>query len=213
VATYRLHCRSRSGNAYKVAFYLAASGLDWEPVLVTPAEGQSPEWRAKVNAMGEVPVLETGGRYLSQSGAILMELARTTGHFAPRNDAEWSEALRWILWDNHKFTNHSAAYRFARSFAPAAPSPDVLAYLQALSNLNFGVLDKVLAGRPYVLGDTPTIADFSLAGYIYYPASEWGYDWRPAHPGVAAWADRLATLPGWRPPYDLMPGGVAVPLR
>jgi glutathione S-transferase len=213
MAQYRLHCRSRSGNSYKVAFYLNAAGLDWEPVMVTPAEGQSPEWRAKVNAMGEIPVLETNGRFLSQSGAILIELARSTGKFAPAEEAGWSEALRWILWDNHKFTNHWATYRFVRSYAPKEPSPDVLAYLKGHSDQNFAVLDKVLSGRPFVLGDRPTIADFSLAGYVYYPATEWGYTWRGDYPAVAGWADRLAALPGWKPPYELLPGGIAAPLR
>lgn len=213
MAIYRLHGRSRSGNTYKVAFYLNAAGLDWEPVLVTPADNQSPEWRARYNQMGEVPVLELRGRMLSQSGAILMELARETGKFAPDGDAGWSEALRWLLWDNHKFTNHWSTYRFVRSFSPKEPSPDVLAYLKGHIDQNFAVLERSLADRPFVLGATPTVADFSLTGYIYYPPEEWGYEWRPSYPGIAGWADRMAALPGWKPPYELLPGGAAKPLR
>jgi len=213
MSTYRLHCRSRSGNSYKVAFYLSAAGLPWEPVLVTPADNQSAAWRQGVNAMGEIPVLEADGRFLSQSGAILIELARKTGHFAPADETQWSEALRWILWDNHKFTNHWATYRFVKSFSPKEPAPGVLDYLKAHSDQNFAVLDRTLAGSPYVLGDTPSIVDFSLAGYVYYPDSEWGYGWRDGHPHIAAWADRLAALPGWKGPYEMMPGGIAKPVR
>src|SRR3954465_6017247 len=85
MARYRLHCIGASGNSYKVALYLNCAGLDWEPVGVdyTGRETHDPRWRATVNDMGEVPVLEVTGEYLSQSGMILTWLAETTGRFAP----------------------------------------------------------------------------------------------------------------------------------
>ena len=81
------------------------SCLDWEPVGIDFAGGEQRDasWRAGVNEMGEVPVLEVDGKRMSQSGAVLMWLAETTGHFAPADDQR-HEALRWILFDNHKFT-------------------------------------------------------------------------------------------------------------
>jgi glutathione S-transferase len=35
---------------------------------------------------------------------------------------------------------------------------------------------------------------------------ETGYDLKVSHPNVAAWLDRIAALPGWKAPYDLLPG-------
>ena len=86
MSRYRLHCVGASGNSYKVALYLSCAGLDWEPVGVDFAGGatRNPDWRAEFNAMGEVPVLDVAGKRLSQSGAILLWLADTTGKFAPR---------------------------------------------------------------------------------------------------------------------------------
>jgi glutathione S-transferase len=77
VAQYKLHCVGGSGNAYKLALYLNCAGLDWEPVGVDFAGGQTRDasWRADTNAMGEDPVLEVDGRRMSQSGAILIWLA------------------------------------------------------------------------------------------------------------------------------------------
>src|ERR1700709_2368825 len=100
MARYRLHCVGASGNSYKVALYLNCAGLDWEPVGVDFAGGQTQDarWRAMTNEMGEVPVLETGGKRLSQSGAILTWLADTVGQFAPQGDAQRFEAQRWILF-------------------------------------------------------------------------------------------------------------------
>ena len=71
MSTYRLHSFCPSGNAYKVALYLNCAGLAWEGVEVDFFGGQNrkPDWRDDVNAMGEVPVLETDGKRLTQSGA------------------------------------------------------------------------------------------------------------------------------------------------
>jgi glutathione S-transferase len=57
-----------------------------------------------------------------------------------------------------------------------------------------------------MLGERPTIADISLAGYLYYPAEEFGFDIPGTHPSIAKWLDRVKALPGWKHPYELMPG-------
>jgi glutathione S-transferase len=120
MAHYKLHCNGGSGNSYKLALYLNCAGLDWQPIGVDFAGGQTrdPGWRAGTNVMGEVPVLEVDGQRMSQSGAILIWLAETTGKFAPIGADERFQALRWILFDNHKFTNNYAMHRFQHSLTP-----------------------------------------------------------------------------------------------
>ena len=59
---------------------------------------------------------------------------------------------------------------------------------------------------PFLLGGQPTIADISLAGYLYYPAEEFGFDIGAQHKNIGAWRERIRALPGWAHPYDLMPG-------
>ena len=56
-----------------------------------------------------------------------------------------------------------------------------------------------------MVGDHLTIADLSLAGYVYY-ADEYGIDWAADYPPIHAWAERIKAMPGWKHPYDLMPG-------
>ena len=213
MAQYRLHCIGASGNSYKVALYLNCAGLDWEAVGVDFAGGQTRDanWRADTNAMGELPVLEVDGKRMSQSGAILMWLAETTGHFALKAD-EYFEALRWLFFDNHKFTNNYAMHRVQNCFTPTA-DPAVLAFLRSRVESSFAIADKHFKTRPFVLGDRPTIVDFSLAGYVYYPASETGFDIAAEYPAIDAWRRRLAALPGWTPPYELMPVGISLPMR
>lgn len=211
---YKLHCVGGSGNAYKVALYLNCAGLDWEPVGVDFAGGQTRDaaWRADTNMMGEVPVLEVAGKRMSQSGAILMWLAETTGKFATDADERF-EMLRWILFDNHKFTANYAMHRFQNSLTPQPMHPSVMAFLRSRVESSFSIVDKHLTDRPFVMGDRPTIVDFSLAGYVYYPPEETGFDIETAYPAIHAWRSRLAALPGWKPPYALMPVGISPPVR
>jgi glutathione S-transferase len=214
MAHYKLHCNGASGHSYKIALYLNCSGLDWEPVGVDFASGQTedPKWRAETNTMGEVPVLEVDGKRMSQSGAILLWLAETTGKFAPTSDQHF-EAMRWLFFDNHKFTNNYAMHRFQNCLTPQAVHPAVLAFLRSRVESSFSIADKHFRARPFVLGDSPTIVDFSMAGYVYHPAAETGFDIAAEYPAIDAWRQRVAALPGWKLPHELMPVGSSPPVR
>lgn len=203
MAEYQLHCFAQSGNAYKVALALELAGADWEPVWVDffKGEARSPDFVAK-NAMAEVPILDHGDTRLTQTGVILDYLTETLGRFAPSDPRE---ALRWILWDNHKLTSNLATWRFLENFAPAkARNPDVVGFLRGRALAALKVLDGHLAGRDWIAGDALSTADLSCIGYMFY-TDEYDHDWGQ-YPNVVAWRDRIAALPGWKHPYDLMPG-------
>ncbi len=205
---YRLHGFSQSGNTFKIAFMLRALQQPFETVHVDMFAGvtRDPSWRAGTNEMGEVPVLDDGARRLTQSGAILGYLARKHGAFGGRDDDEQLDVLRWLLFDNHKFTSYFASYRFMKAFGPVAPDPAVMAWLRGRIDNAYGIVDRHLAGRAFMVGDAPTIADFSLSGYVFYPVEESGYEIDERFPHVAAWRDRLRALPAWASPYDVLPG-------
>jgi glutathione S-transferase len=208
----KLHGFAQSGNTFKVAFLLRALGLPWQAVPMSLADfaagaTRDPDWRLGINAMGEVPVLEEeSGRRLTQSGVILSMLAERHGRFGGRNDDERWEVLRWLFFDNHKFTSYFATWRFLKSFAAKEADPAVAAFLKSRIDAAFGVVDKHLADRSYVVGDGLTIADMSLSGYLFYPADESGYALEERFPHLAAWRDRLREVPGWADPYEIFPG-------
>jgi len=209
----RLHCFAQSGNCYKVALLLRALGLPWEAKFVDFMHGatRDPAWREETNAMGEAPVLDDGARRLTQSGAILTYLAKKHGAYGARDADEEQEVLRWLLFDNHKFTSYFATYRFMKSFGAAPPDPAVVAFLKPRIDSAFAIVDKRLAQRAYVAGDAPTIADFSMCGYLYYPKEESGYDLAASHPNIAAWLARMRAIDGWALPYDVLPGERVAP--
>jgi glutathione S-transferase len=210
---YQLHGFSQSGNTFKVAFLLRALNQAWEPKFVDFMHGvtRTGEWREGMNEMGEAPVLDDGARRLTQSGAILTYLADKHAAFGGSSEDERLEILRWLLFDNHKFTSYFATYRFMKAFGPAAPDPAVMNWLRGRLDNAFGIVDKHLAGRAYLVSNAPTIADMSLSGYLFYPVAESGYEVAGRFPNITAWLERVRAIPGWANPYDILPGDVIAP--
>jgi glutathione S-transferase len=206
---YQLYCFAQSGNAYRAALMLNLIRADWAPIFVdffVKGEQRTPEFRANVNEMGEMPVLVHAEKKLTQSGVILTYLADRSGQYRPDGEDERLEALRWIIFDNQKVNGFLGPYRFLRLFAKPPGDPKVLAFLKGRIDNNLAIVDKRLSARSFVLGERPTIADISLTAYLYYPAEEFGFDIAAEHRNIAAWLGRMKALPGWAHPYDLMPG-------
>lgn len=207
MAQYRLHCFAQSGNAYKAALMLQLCAADWEPVFVDFFHGahRTPEFLA-LNPMGEAPVLEGPDGVLTQSAVILLALSRRFGKYGGATDAERDEILRWMFWDNHKLTAYTATYRFMTNFLPADKrDPGAIGFLDGRRKIAMKTLEARLAAQPFVaLPDRLTVADLSCCGYMFW-FNEFGekpQDW----PAITAWLDRIRAEPGWRAPYDLMPG-------
>jgi Glutathione S-transferase len=89
---------------------------------------------------------------------------------------------------------------------PQPPDPAVLAFLRMRIDGALSVVNEHLSKTPYLLGEEPTIADFSIAGYLFYPSTELGYDFETSHKNIYAWTQRMKAIPGWKDPYDLIPG-------
>ena len=209
MADFQLYCFAQSGNAYRAALMLNLIGAKWEPVWIDffgAGVQRTPDYRAGVNEMGEVPVLVHGNKKLTQSGVILIYLAKLSGKFKPQGDDEELESLRWIIFDNQKVNGFLGPFRFLKNFAKPAGDPAVIAFLKGRAEANLAIVNKRLTGRQFLVSDKPTIADISMTGYLYYPAEEFGFDIAKDHPAIGAWLDRMKALPDWKHPYDLMPG-------
>ncbi len=205
--TIKLYCFGESGNAYKAALALELSGLDWEPVYVDffAGEARSDDYKQNLNAMGEVPVMVDGDVRISQSGVMQDYITEKTGKFGGTTPEEKREVLRWVFWDNHKMSSQTGITRFLMNFLPEDKRPqEVIGFYQGRLQGAYAVLEKHLEGRDWIVGDGPTNADFSNCSYLFYP-EPFGFvrsDW----PNMDRWLSNIENLPGWKHPYDLMPG-------
>ncbi|MBV1903496.1 MAG: glutathione S-transferase family protein [Marinosulfonomonas sp.] len=207
--TIKLYCFGESGNAYKAALTLQLSGLEWEPVYVDffNGEARSPEFR-ELNEMGEIPVMFDGDIKLTQSGVIQDYVSSKSGKLGGQSAAERREILRWMFWDNHKMSSQAGVLRFLMNFVPEEKRPaEVIAWQQGRLKAALKTLDSALAGRSWLVGDRITTADIACCGYLFYP-EPFSFE-RKDYPNVDAWLDRIAAQPGWKAPYDLMPGSPA----
>nr|WP_321508107.1 glutathione S-transferase [uncultured Celeribacter sp.] len=204
--TAQLYCFGESGNAYKAALTMTLAGYDWRPVFVDffNGEARSDAYLA-LNVMGEVPVLVDGDLTLSQSGAIQHYVVEQTGKLGGDTAEDAREVLRWVLWDNAKMSGQAGTTRFLMNFLPEEKRPqEVIAYFQGRMKAAYHVLNQALEGRDWLVGSSLSIADTACCGYLFYP-EPFGFD-RAQWPNIDAWLGRIAALPGWQHPYDMMPG-------
>ena len=210
--TLKLYCFGESGNAYKAALTLELSGLEWEPVYVDffGGETRAPEYRETINEMGEAPVLiDTDHDYkITQSGAIQDYIVHLSGKLTGATPEERREVLRWVLWDNHKLSSMAGMTRFLMNFLPEDKRPqEVIAFNLGRLKAAYAVLNHHLADKDWIVGNSLTVADISCCGYLFYP-EPFGFN-RADWPHIDAWLTRIEQTPGWKHPYDLMPGSPA----
>ena len=201
--TAQLYCFGESGNSYKAALVMQLAGYDWRPVYVDffNGESRSPEFRA-INAMGEIPVFREDDLTLTQSAVIQLHIAEKTGKFL---GSDRNEVLRWVMFDNHKLSGQAGPARFLQNFIPPEKRPQpVIDFMRARLQGTYRILNDHLTGRDWVADATFTIADAACCGYLFYP-EPFGFD-RAEWPNIDRWLDGIAALPGWKHPYDLMPG-------
>jgi glutathione S-transferase len=206
----KLYCFGESGHSYKAALALEFAGCEWKPVFVDFFNGETRgrDYRSNINLMGEAPVLVDEDVKLTQSGLIQTYLAEKTGQHGGTTPNENREVLRWILWDNGKFSTVIGTTRFLLNFIPEDKRPQqVIDTNQARLKVSYKVLEAALQGRDFLVGESITHADMTCCGYLYYP-EPFGFD-KTKWPNISRWLSNISQTPGWKAPYDLMPGSPA----
>lgn len=62
-----------------------------------------------------------------------------------------------------------------------------MGWLKGRMDNAFGIVNQHLVSRAFMVGDQPTMADFSLCGYMFYPLEESDYDVAASYPHIHAW--------------------------
>jgi glutathione S-transferase len=159
----------------------------------------SPDYIA-INRFAQVPALHHCGLTIVQSNVILDYLARITGRFEGRTEQDRWRAREWLSWEADAITNVARVRHFSRFRSVDAA---VMAHFRPLAETALAFFDKALADRAWLVGDACTIADIGCWGRMVFMA-EGGIEitnW----PNIEAWSRRLAAMPGFGLPYDLIP--------
>lgn len=156
-----------SPNPTKVALFLEEAGLPYEPVAVDTRTGAQfdPDYLA-LNPNGKVPAIDDGGVKVFDSNAILLYLAEKTGKFLPENTpANRAELLSWLMF---VATGVGPFFGQAVHFKHFAPEKIDYAHnrYQYEAGRHLSVLNDRLANRKYMVGDTYTIVDMDVWGWV-----------------------------------------------
>lgn len=186
-------------NSVRVPIALEEMGLDYEIEAINVRQGEQkrPEYLA-INPNGKVPVLidpdgpEGRPFVLSESGAILLYLARKTGQLIPADPFGRARVLEQMFFH---LTGIGPAFGQLGFFKRQASEqlPFAIARFQAESERVLGVLDGVLAKSEYVAGDTFTIADITHFGWLWRREFA-GVDLTKT-PNIARWYETVAARP------------------
>jgi glutathione S-transferase len=190
-----------SSSSYKPMLYLSLARLPFSFRTVNLKIGRQnePEHLAR-NRYGKVPVLEHRGLTIVQSNVILSYLAQMTGHFEGKTEQDRWTAREWLDWEPDALSNVAKVRHYSRF---RTVDPAVMAYFRPLAEAALRFVDKSVAGREWLVGDGPTIADIGCWGRMVFMA-EGGLNIED-FPHLLAWSSRLRSMAGFALPYDLIP--------
>lgn len=198
----RLYDYEASGNCFKVRLALSHLGLDYErvPVDIFAGETLSAEYGAK-NPMLTTPVLEyEPGRYLPESGAILLFLAEGS-ELLPDERSDRAQVHRGLFFEQSTVLPTIAMLRFQLLTGRADPDSREVERAKRMAAAVALTADQQVREREFFAVDRFTLADIALYGYLHV-AHEAGID-TSGLDGLNAWLERVRAQPGHID--DLMP--------
>lgn len=186
-----------SGHSHRAQLLLSLARLPHELVNVDLASGahKRPEFLKK-NPFGLVPVLEHGDFVIAESNAILLYLAETFASAAPYwpSDARSRAGVqRWLSVACGPLQRGPCLARVIRVFGRQFDHAEAVAVAQSL----FGVMEQELAGRAFLVGGAPTLADLAMYTYTAH-APEGDVSLEP-YPNIRSWVARIQGLPHFVP--------------
>lgn len=197
-----LHEDPRSGNCYKIRLTAALLGLPLErrQYDIMNGETRTPEFLAKVNANGRIPVLQVGDRFLPESNAACWYLAEGT-ELIPGSRWERADMLRWMFFEQYNHEPNVATLRFWLYFVGESNLSEFqrgqIIAKRVGGEAALRLMDEHLATSRFMVGDSASLADISL--YAYTHVCEAGGFRLHDYPSVCKWIDRVAALPGYVP--------------
>lgn len=203
-------------NCRKVLAGLDLIGAPYELVHVDYFKGQQKEPAyTSINPNASIPAMVDGDLTLWESNAILQYAADKAGNAKayPTDLKTRADVNRWLLWESSSWFPSCYVFLVENCVKPLLGAQTEAAILDAQApqfHKLAGILDARLAGRDWIVGNAPTIADIALAA----PMHLHGWQKLPLadHPNVKRWMDNVEKLPSWRK-TNVIEGFVAKPLQ
>jgi glutathione S-transferase len=199
----KLYGFTASPNTWKVralAAYLKLP-LDYEFIDLKNGAQFAPDYLA-LNPTGRTPTLADGTFTLWESNAIMQYLAsKVSTPLWPDDAKSRADVTRWQCWELAHWGAQACGpltfENLVKKFVIALGAPDQTAIAKATEAFNkeAKVLDGHLGKHKYLVNETLTLADFTVAAPLFH-AQGAGMPVAP-YANVRAWFERVSALPCW----------------
>ncbi len=177
-------------NGRKVSILLEELGVDYKvfPINIAQGEQHAPDFLA-ISPNNRIPAIvdHDNGLSLMETGAIMLYLAEKYDRFMPTDPRAKATAIEWLMWQMgglgpmlgqvHHFVHYN---------------PDKSDYASerysAEAHRLYGVLDRRLEGRDYIVDDYSIV---DMACWPWISRYEWQKIDLAQYPNVRAWYKRI----------------------
>ncbi|GAB4304007.1 MAG: glutathione S-transferase N-terminal domain-containing protein [Geminocystis sp.] len=157
-------------NGHKITIFLEEANLDYRIIPINIAKGeQFNSDFLKISPNNRIPaIIDTEptdkGESISifESGAILLYLAEKMGQFLSSDARQYAKTLEWLFWQVGGLGPMAGQNHHFGLYAPEKIPYAVDRYVKETNRL-YGVLNKQLEGKDYIVGD------YSIADMACYP--------------------------------------------
>jgi len=179
-------------NGHKITMFLEEAELDYtiHPINISGGDQFKPEFLA-FSPNNRMPAIidrdPADGREpvtVFESGAILLYLAEKRGRFLPADLRGRKTVTEWLFWQIGGLGPMAGQNHHFWAYAPEKIPYAINRYVNETNRL-YGVMDRRLAGCPFLAG-----ADYSIADMAAYP---WVVPWKRQQQNL----DDFASLRRW----------------
>ena len=183
----------------RVLWALEEMGLPYEIVGLDHPKGDldSEAFRAK-NPFGQLPIIDDEGLVVTESGAILLYLARKSGKLLPSDLAGEAQVLRWSVAALTSIETPILTSWFVDLSGGKGTKPSER--LKGWAEMRLAQLDGWLATRTFVATDDFSVADILMTHVLSAGSTDKAL--LEPHVNVRAYLDRCLGRPAWKRVVD-----------
>lgn len=193
--------RTSSSNVKKVLWVADVLEIAFERIDAGGKFGvvDTPAYRA-LNPNGRVPTLEDGDFVLWESNSIMRYLCMKHGgeELYPVDPATRADIDRWLDWSLSVLVPVDGPLFLSTVRKPVAQHDKAaIAAMTEKAAGAYGIIDRRLEGRQYIVGERFSLADIVLSIFVDRWQRNPHLTARPAFPHIAPWFARVRTQPGF----------------
>ncbi len=187
-------------NGKKISIALEEMELPYtvHPINIGANEQFAPEF-LKISPNNKIPAIvdRDNGQSVFESGAILIYLALKADRFYPA--ASRTRILEWLMWQMSAVGPMLGRAHYFLKYNPGK-APFAEEWFSAEAKRLYGVLDKLLADKPFMCGEY-SIAD--IATFPWIARHEWQRMNLGDFPNVLRWYREIAARPAVQKGYSV----------